>query len=285
MKKSLIILFVTALFAILGASFNFFQTNSQLNSKDPLGEMSYSDYVAKLVQAHSHDTPVYGYQVVNVYPHDPDAFTQGLIFDKGFLYESTGLRGKSTLRKVNLETGKALNISYLSSHYFGEGLTLWQEKLFQLTWKSGVAFVYKKENFHQIMEFTYPTEGWGITQDGTFLIMSDGTATLRFLDPETFSEIRRIEVQDHGIPILYLNELEYIKDEIYANVWQTDYIAKISPETGQVVGWVDLTNLLSTSYRSQRTDVLNGIAFDASNDRIFVTGKRWPILVEILLIL
>jgi glutamine cyclotransferase len=285
MKKSLIILFVIAFFVIFGASFKFFQTGSQLNNKDALAKISYSDYVAKLIQAHSHDTPVYGYQVVNVYPHDSDAFTQGLIFDKGFLYESTGLRGKSTLRKVNLETGKALHISYLSSRYFGEGLTLWQEKLFQLTWKSGVAFVYNKKNFRQIMKFTYPTEGWGITQDGTFLIMSDGTATLRFLDPETFAEVRRIEVRNHEIPIFYLNELEHIKGEIYANVWQTDYIARISPETGQVVGWIDLTNLLSTSYRSQRTDVLNGIAFDASNDRIFVTGKRWPILVEILLIL
>lgn len=228
--------------------------------------------------------PVYGYRIVNTYPHDRTAFTQGLVFDNGFLYESTGLNGRSSLRKVELETGRVLQIRDLPYEYFGEGLALWQDKLIQLTWLSHIGFVYDKESFRQLRDFTYPTEGWGITSDGMRLIMSDGTARLYFLKPDTFEQIGWIDARDQDVPVTRLNELEYIKGEIYANVWLTNRIARISPETGQVVGWIDLTGLLSEEDRRQPVDVLNGIAYDAEHDRLFVTGKLWPKLFEIELI-
>lgn len=226
-------------------------------------------------------TPVYGYKIINAYPHDRNAFTQGLIFDDGVLYEGTGIRGESTLRKVELETGEVLTAYPLPAKFFGEGVTLREDKIIQLTWRSGVGFVYDKDSFLLLGEFAYQTEGWGITHDEKRLIMSDGTSTLHFLDPGTFEELGRIEVRDRGVPITHLNELEYVKGEIYANVWRTNRIAKISPETGQVVGWIDLEGLLSEEDRSQPIDVLNGIAYDAKHDRLFVTGKYWPKLFEI----
>ena len=226
-------------------------------------------------------TPVYGYKIVNTYPHDRNAFTQGLVFDDGFLYEGTGICGESTLRKVELETGKVLKLYHLPAKFFGEGVTLWEDKLIQLTWQSRLGFVYDKESFVLLREFIYPTEGWGITRDGKRLIMSDGTATLYFLNPDTFEEIGQIEVRDKGVPVTNLNELEYIKGEIYANVWLTNRIARISPETGQVVGWIYLEGLLSEEDRLQPVDVLNGIAYDAKHDRLFITGKYWPKLFEI----
>ncbi len=226
-------------------------------------------------------TPVYGYKIVNTYPHDRNAFTQGLVFDDGFLYEGTGICGGSTLRKVELETGKVLKLYPLPAKFFGEGATLWENKLIQLTWQSRVGFVYDKESFLLLREFAYPTEGWGITHDGTCLIMSDGTATLYFLNPDTFEEIRRIEVHDKDVPIANLNELEYIQGEIYANVWLTNRIARITPETGQVVGWINLEGLLSEEDCSQPVNVLNGIAYGAKHDRLFITGKYWPKLFEI----
>jgi glutamine cyclotransferase len=245
----------------------------------------YSDFISNLANDESVRTVLYRYKVINVYPHDPHAFTQGLIFDQGFLYESTGLRGRSTLRQVRLETGEVLNSRRLPSHYFGEGVTLLDGKLFQITWKSGTGFVYNKEDFYKIMEFKYHTEGWGIAQDGRFLIMSDGTSTLRFLDPNSFAVLRQVEVSSGGTPVGYLNELEYIKGKIYANIWQTDYIAIISPQTGEVSGWVDLAGLSQNGRDSvRRTGVLNGIAYDSGEDRIFVTGKLWPKLFEIELI-
>lgn len=228
-------------------------------------------------------TPVYGYEVINTYPHDRTAFTEGLVFDDGVLYEGTGLYGESTLRKVKLETGEVLKEYHLSDQFFGEGVTLWDDTLIQLTWRSGAGFVYDKTSFLLLEEFTYPTEGWGITHDGKRLIMSDGTATLHFWDTDTFEEIERIEVHDNGVPVTSLNELEYVNGEVYANVWQTNRIARVSPETGQVVGWIDLEGLLSEEDFVHPVDVLNGIAYDAEHDRLFVTGKYWPKLFEIKL--
>ncbi len=228
--------------------------------------------------------PVFGYKVIKVFPHDPEAFTQGLVFHKGVLYEGTGLPGKSSLRKVDPETGRILKLARLPGQLFGEGITLWEDKIIQLTWKSRIGLVYDRETFRWLRKFSYFSEGWGITQDGKQLIMSDGTSFLYFWDPHSFKEIKRIQVLDRGIPITMLNELEYIKGEIFANVYLTDRIVRISPETGQVTGWIDLQGLLSAKDRTGKEDVLNGIAYDARKDRIFVTGKYWPKLFEIRLV-
>jgi len=226
----------------------------------------------------------YTYRVVNVYPHDRSAFTQGLVFEDGFLYEGTGLYGRSTLRKVDLESGEVLRLHELPDHFFGEGVTIFGDRIIQLTWRSNVGFVYDKSTFQLVNTFTYPTEGWGITHDGQRLIMSDGTSTLYFWDPLTFEEIGRIEVFDESGPVNMLNELEYVNGKVYANVWLTERVAIISPETGQVVSWVDLQGLLTPEDLSEPVDVLNGIAYDARNDRLFVTGKLWPKLFEIVLV-
>jgi glutamine cyclotransferase len=226
----------------------------------------------------------YTYTVVATYPHDPQAFTQGLVFDNGRLYEGTGLNGRSSLRRVDLETGGVLQQVDLADQYFGEGVTVFGEKLYQLTWRSQTGFVYDKTTFALQDEFTYPTEGWGITQDGQRLIMSDGTNRLRFWQPETLEEIGHIDVFDGGSPVARLNELEYIGGEVFANIWQTDRIARIDPETGRVTGWIDLAGLLTPQERAA-ADVLNGIAYLAEEDRLFVTGKLWPKLFEIRLVL
>lgn len=230
--------------------------------------------------------PVYGHKIINTYPHDKQAFTQGLIYDSGFFYESTGLNGRSSLRKVEVETGRVLQIRQLADQYFGEGLTLWRNQLIQLTWLNRVGFVYDKETFTQLREFSYTTEGWGITHDGRRLIMSDGSSVLYFLHPETFQRIGRLQVREGDKPVPTLNELEYIKGEIYANLWYgsgfpPDRIARISPETGQVLSWIDLSGLLTPEEISQGADILNGIAYDAEKDRLFVTGKLWPKVFEI----
>jgi len=221
------------------------------------------------------------YRILNTFPHDPDAFTQGLIYNDNVLYEGTGLFGQSTLRKVGLESGQILKSINLPSQYFGEGITLVENRLIQLTWLSHTGFIYDKNSFDKICEFSYPTEGWGITFDGNRLIMSDGTPTLHFLDTLTFRETGSLQVQDNGVPVYRLNELEYVKGEIYANVWQTDRIAIISLESGQVTGWIDLKVLLSPTACPQPVDVLNGIAYDPVADRLFVTGKFWCKLFEI----
>ena len=228
--------------------------------------------------------PVYTYKVVNTYPHDRSAFTEGLVFEDGVLYEGTGLHGYSTLRRVKLETGEILQICELPPQFFGEGVTIYGNKIIQLTWQSHIGFVYDKYSFKLLQEFNYPDEGWGITHDGKHLIMSDGTSTLHFLDPETFEEISQIEVSANNIPVTRINELEYIQGEIYANIWQTERIARIDPLTGQVIGWIDLKGILSPEDDSETVDVLNSIAYDAKNDRLFVTGKFWPKLFEIELI-
>jgi glutaminyl-peptide cyclotransferase len=229
--------------------------------------------------------PIYGYKVVRSYPHDPQAFTQGLTYHEGVLYEGTGLHGQSSIRKVRLETGEVLQIRHLAEQYFGEGIAIWGDSLIQLTWKSGIGFVYDLETFEPRRTFTYPGEGWGLTHDGTRLIMSDGseTGTLRLLDPKTFRETGRLTVRDGSRPVQGLNELEFVKGEILANVWNTERIARISPQTGQVTGWIDLRGLLDPR-EAAGVDVMNGIAYDAANDRLFVTGKLWPRLFEIQIV-
>jgi glutamine cyclotransferase len=231
------------------------------------------------------ETPIYGYRVINVFPHDRKAFTQGLVWEDGLLYEGTGLVGQSSLRKVDLETGAVLQIHPIDPNYFGEGIAIYGDQIFQLTWQDQIAFLYDKKTFEQLDTFTYPTEGWGLTFDGSHLIMSDGTATLYFRDPGTFAVVDQVQVHDENGPVIRLNELEYIQGQVYANVWQTDRVAIIDPATGQVTAWLNLAGLLEPEDFIQPVDVLNSIAYDAANDRIFVTGKWWPKLFEIELVL
>lgn len=225
--------------------------------------------------------PVLGYRTIKSYPHDSLAFTQGLLFDGGLLYESTGLRGKSTVRRVRLESGEVIASRSLDSTLFGEGLALHGGRLYQLTWDSGNCFVYDPADLRLTGEFSFPPEGWGLTSDGQSLILSDGTASLRFFDPATFSLRKTLPVTDGGKPIDKLNELEYIENEIYANVWKSDSIARICPKDGHVIAWINLTGIEGQSRSQNPEDVLNGIAWDSSGRRLFVTGKHWNALYEI----
>jgi glutaminyl-peptide cyclotransferase len=234
--------------------------------------------------AASAQVPVYGYTIARAYPHDPRAFTEGLFYLDGALYESTGLEGKSDIRKVRLETGKVLQRRAIDRKYFGEGIVAWKGKLVELTWQSQIGFTYDLATFRPRGQFHYEGEGWALTTDGRRLIMSDGTPQLRFLDPKTLAETGRLDVTLNGRPLAMLNELEWIKGEIFANVWQTNYIVRIDPKTGHVVGVVDLSSLVQAELgKGRRIDVLNGIAYDAAHDRLFVTGKLWPDLYEIKL--
>jgi glutamine cyclotransferase len=228
--------------------------------------------------------PVLTYRVVNEYSHDPGAFTQGLVYEDGVFYEGTGLRGRSSLRRVDLETGAVLQYLALPEQYFGEGIAVLEDEIFQLTWKARIGFVYDKDSFGLQQVFTYPGEGWGLTHDGQRLIMSDGTPTLRLLDPKTLEETGQVQVSYEGRPVWALNELEYIQGEVYANIWKTDSIARINPQTGEVVGLINLEGLLDPQDHDEPVDVLNGIAYDAKGDRLFVTGKLWPKLFEIELV-
>ncbi|MFQ5650793.1 MAG: glutaminyl-peptide cyclotransferase [bacterium] len=226
----------------------------------------------------------YTYEIVNAFPHDIQAFTQGLVFDGGVLYESTGLRGRSSLRRVALETGEVEKHLALDSRFFGEGLTVLDGRLIQLTWTSHIGFVYDKQSFERLAEFSYATEGWGLAYDGRRLIMSDGTANLYFLDPETYERLGQVEVVDENGPVIRLNELEYIQGRVFANVWLTERIAVIVPDSGQVVSWIDLAGLRERIGQTSSVGVLNGIAFDQERGRLFVTGKLWPTLFEIRLL-
>jgi glutamine cyclotransferase len=223
----------------------------------------------------------YTYNVVNVYPHDSSAFTQGLVFEDGFLYESTGRRGQSSLRRVELETGDVIQLRSLPDNLFGEGITVFGDRIIQLSWTSKKGFVYDRDSFDLVHEFEYSTEGWGLTHDGSRLIMSVGNATLYFLDPETFQIIGQVEVFDEE-PVTSLNELEYVDGKVYANIWKEDKIAIIAPQSGHVTGWIDLSGINDEEKTSY--NVLNGIAYDTEGDRLFVTGKKWSKIFEIELV-
>ncbi len=228
--------------------------------------------------------PTYTFEIVKSYPHDSSAFTQGLVYENGRLLESTGLNGQSSLREVDLATGAILKKVDVPPQYFAEGLTEFNSKLYQLTWQSNKGFVYDRATFRKQSEFSYTGEGWGLADNETSLILSDGTNKIRFLDPATFAVRRTINVTyGNNRPLAQLNELEYIDGEIYANVWQADTIARIDPATGKVLSWIDLSGLLPENERTAQTDVLNGIAYDAAGKRLFVTGKLWPKIYEIKL--
>jgi glutaminyl-peptide cyclotransferase len=237
---------------------------------------------APTTNAQRKPAPVQTYKVIATFPHDTSSFTQGLVFADGQMYESTGLNGESTLRRVDVTTGKTLQRIDVPSQYFAEGLALVGDELLQLTWQHKLGFVYDRATFKQKRTFTYPTEGWGIAYDGTSqLVMSDGSDTLTFLDPKSFAPGKQLRVLDAGRPISNLNELEWIEGEIWANVWMTDRIARISPNTGEVNGWIDLSSLFPLNQRMPPADVLNGIAYDRATRRIFITGKKWPRLYQI----
>jgi glutamine cyclotransferase len=227
--------------------------------------------------------PVYGYEVVNTFPHDAQAFTQGLIFQDGALVESTGLEKHSTLRRVELQTGKVSQKVDVSPYFFAEGMTLFGGKIYQLTWKGEKGFIYDPKTFEKTGEFKYTGEGWGLTHDADSLILSDGSDEIRFLDPNTYAVKRTISVKDAGRPVEELNELEYVRGEIYANVWHQNRVARIDPKDGRVTGWIDLSGLLKPGDTTDEEAVLNGIAYDEQGDRLFVTGKLWPKLFEIKL--
>ena len=228
--------------------------------------------------------PEYTFKIIRDYPHDPAAFTQGLVYHDGFLYEGTGLNGQSSLRKERLETGEVLQHVGLPSEYFGEGISIVKNKVIQLTWQSHIGFVYNLSDFKRLRQFSYPGEGWGLTSRGNELFMSDGTAEIRVLDAATLKEKRRFTVRDGAAAVDQLNELEFVEGDLFANIWQTDRIARISPLSGKVVGWIDLTGLLSPVYRRRYDAVLNGIAYDSVHKRLFVTGKLWPKIFEIQLL-
>ncbi len=234
-----------------------------------------------LADAPAEDVKFYQYRIVNEFPHDTSAFTQGLFFHDGALYESTGEYGQSVLREVALETGETLRAAALPSRRFGEGSVAVGERIFVLTWRSGMGYVFDRETLREMQTFTYDGEGWGLTYDGDRLIMSDGTPTLRFLDPQTLQENGRLSVTFRGSPLHNLNELEWVDGEIFANVWQSDAIVRIDPSTGAVTGVIDLRGILKDNAQMMGADVLNGIAYQEETGRLFVTGKNWPSLFEV----
>ena len=230
------------------------------------------------------NVPMLGFQTVKVFPHDPRAFTQGLVYHNGLLFESTGQYGQSDLRKVEIETGKVLQRARVPDQHFAEGLAMVGERLIQLTWQTQTGFVYDRDSFKLIRTWTYPTEGWGLAFDGRRLILSDGTPTLYFLDPTTFRRLGSVTVTGPDGPVKNLNELEVIDGLVYANIWQSDRIARIDPRSGKVTAFIDLTGLLPRTDLTAGADVLNGIAYDEKNKRLFVTGKYWPFLFQINLV-
>ncbi|GJM13862.1 MAG: glutamine cyclotransferase [Pseudohongiella sp.] len=230
------------------------------------------------------DVPRYGYNILNTYPHNINSFTQGLVYHEGYLFEGTGKNGQSSLSKINLEDGEVLMSKSLSQRYFGEGIEIVDDKIYQLTWQSHLVFVHDKTTFDSVESHYNATQGWGLAYDGSHLILSDGSATLQFMDPQTFAPVRKVEVNLGGNAITQLNELEYINGEVWANVWQTDFILRIDPETGAVNSIIDLTGLSEQTQLGSSEAVLNGIAWDADTERLFVTGKHWAHLFEIELV-
>jgi glutamine cyclotransferase len=228
--------------------------------------------------------PEYSATIVKTYPHDPKAFTEGLLYQNGFLYESTGREGQSSVRKVQLDTGAVLEQHDIDKKYFGEGIVIWKNRLLELTWKDQIGFIYDVDSFKPLSNFHYAGEGWAFTRDDSQLYMSDGTSDIRVLDPDTLAEKRRIHVTCDGKPVKNINELEWVKGEIYADIWLTNLMARINPETGAIVGLVDMTDLRMLAAKTQAVDVVNGIAYDAATDRLFVTGKLWPTLYQITLL-
>jgi glutamine cyclotransferase len=228
--------------------------------------------------------PIAAITIINIFPHDPESFTQGLVYHQGYLYESAGLYGKSALKKMDIQSGKAIKIVKLGTKYFAEGMAILDNKIYQLTWQNQTGFIYDLMSFRAMGEFSYSGEGWGLTSDGKSLILSNGTEFISYLNPKTYKVIRKIKVQDGDVPVNNLNELEYIRGEIWANVFMEEVIVRISPQTGKVLGWIDLSQLNALLPRSETRDVLNGIAYDAEGDRIFITGKFWPKLFEIKII-
>lgn len=230
------------------------------------------------------DVPRFSYKVLQTYPHNIDSFTQGLVFRDGYLFEGTGKNGQSSLSQLNLDDGSVLQSTALNRRYFGEGIEIVGDKVYQLTWRSNMVFVYDKNSFEPIGNHYNASEGWGLAFDGEHLILSDGTATLQFMNPETFAPERKVQVTLNGNPLIYLNELEYINGQIWANVWQTDYIVRIDPESGNVVSLIDMTGLSAQTQLGSSEAVLNGIAWDEAGQRLFVTGKHWSNLFEIELV-
>jgi glutamine cyclotransferase len=230
------------------------------------------------------EAPVATYKIVATYPHSTQSYTEGFFYLDGRFYEGTGMEGRSSILVEDPETGNVLQRRDLPPQYFGEGIIDWGPNLYEWTWKSHICFVFDRFSFRPVKQFTYQGEGWGMTRTAKEIITSDGTPILRFRDPETFKQTREILVRDGRQPIENLNELEYIKGEIYANVWHQDRIARISPKDGHVIGWIDLTGLITPDQMVNSESVLNGIAYDAQHDRLFVTGKQWPKVFEIKVI-
>ena len=284
-----------SLWGWLGVPSNFLRKSSYYDLKymELSGAHRYNDLSSRLIlvlalvllwpaRSYSQSTGnADSFRIVQSYPHDPRAFTEGLVYADGVLYESTGIKGHSTLRVIDPKTGIITRHIDVPDTYFGEGITAWQNQLIQLTWQNHIGFVYDRSSLRLLQTFHVTGEGWGLTQDGRSLIMSDGTPTLHFLDPHTFRETRRLQVTENGTPVQKVNELEYIHGEIFANIWFSDRIIRISPQTGKVLGWLDLSALLPASERTDPDAVLNGIAYDAKTNHLFLTGKRWPRIFEI----
>ncbi len=296
MKKSLVIvsLLIIAILILSGSILVYLNNNNTQDNSSPTPTPT-PTYTSKPTLTPTPEltptpsptaTPTvsnYTYSIINTYPHDINAYTEGLFYADGFLYESTGLNGASSLRRVDLNTGDVLQEVMLPSQYFGEGTTIVNNTIIQLTWQSHIGFIYDKTTFASLGNFSFDTEGWGLTFDGKQLIMSDGTDNLYFLDPITFQRTGQVAVHDGNTSVVNINELEYINGDVYANIWQTNSIAIINPQTGQVIAWIDLTGLPSENNPDPNA-VLNGIAYDQSNNRLFVTGKDWPSLYQIKIV-
>lgn len=281
MRQLLTLILLAALWGCDGGTSNQRNSSLPIDAAPPTNNSAGANSNAS--RGASGTVPTYGYEVVNTYPHDSQAFTQGLVFQDGQFLESTGLEHRSTLRRVEIETGKVLQKVDVPGFFFAEGLTLFGGKVYQLTWRGMKGFVYDPKTFEKTGEFKYEGEGWGLAHDADSLILSDGTDEIRFLDPNTYAVKRAISVTDAGRPVAELNELEYVRGEIYANVWHQNRVARIDPADGRVKGWIDLSGLLKPGDVTNEEAVLNGIAYDERGDRLFVTGKLWPKVFEIKL--